>query len=166
MMQDVNPYGQELERFVCLTPYELAIREQVELLYRLRDHPVYAIETFGDFESAARKASSLGHDYHVFVGTTSLTRDEPGEGQNRFLAFWVPVHWPGRLFEDFSILLQDDPHPVWAECRYRSLDEMVAIVTVRFYYPDRCRVPERVWREAEVLPTRSKRDVGGWRGRL
>jgi hypothetical protein len=166
MMQDISPYGQELERFVCLTPYELDIREQVELLYRLRDHPVYAIETFCDFESAARKAASLGSDYHVFVRATPRTRDESGRDQSRFLAFWMPVHWPDPLLEDFSVMLEDEPHPVWAECRFRSLDEVVAVVKVRFYYPDRCRVPEQVWREAEVLATRRKSNIGGWRGRL
>ncbi len=102
----------------------------------------------------------------MFLGTTPLTKVASGEAQGRLLASWTLMDWPARLLEDFSVKLADKLLPTWVEIGFRRLDEVFTGVTAFYYYPDRCSVPERVWREAETFPSPSNNGVGGWRGRL
>lgn len=165
MAQDHNP-REAASRFFGSLPYRPVAGEQIELWYLSVDRLVHGTEFFADIETAARRAAALAPTCHVLVGTRPLTKAASGDARSRLLASWTLMDWHARLPEDFIVKLADEPLPTWVEIGSRRLDGGFTGVTAAYYYPDRCSVPERVWREAETFPSRRNNGVGGWLGRL
>jgi len=89
MTEDYN-LSERMTVFFGSLAYEFAAGEQLELLWKPREeNSTIHTECFPDLQQAARRATSLGPDYDVFLQAVTEPGTTPWENEStQLLAYW------------------------------------------------------------------------------